>query len=104
MCSLWLHLPALLQILIFIFECFIFSCQAIEKKAKAEKLLVELEEDEMPQQPDLDKEGITEEERFMLRKIGLRMKPFLLLGECFCTASLYLLPKYLWKLTHTFPC
>ncbi|XP_016512903.2 CRM-domain containing factor CFM2, chloroplastic [Nicotiana tabacum] len=54
---------------------------AIEKKAKAEQLLVELEEDEMPQQPDLDKEGITEEERFMLRKIGLRMKPFLLLGR-----------------------
>ncbi|OIT05910.1 PREDICTED: CRM-domain containing factor CFM2, chloroplastic [Nicotiana attenuata] len=54
---------------------------AIEKKAKAEQLLVELEEDEMPQQADLDKEGITEEERFMLRKIGLRMKPFLLLGR-----------------------
>ncbi|OIT31513.1 crm-domain containing factor cfm2, chloroplastic [Nicotiana attenuata] len=53
---------------------------AIEKKAKAEQLLVELEEDKIPQQPDLDKEGITEEERFMLRKIGLRMKPFLLLG------------------------
>ncbi|XP_055803281.1 CRM-domain containing factor CFM2, chloroplastic isoform X2 [Solanum dulcamara] len=54
---------------------------ALEKKAKAEKLLLELEEDEVPQQSDMDKEGITEEERFMLRKIGLRMKPFLLLGR-----------------------
>ncbi|KAJ8567029.1 hypothetical protein K7X08_019237 [Anisodus acutangulus] len=54
---------------------------ALEKKAEAEKLLVELEEDEAPQQSDMDKEGITEEERYMLRKIGLRMKPFLLLGR-----------------------
>ncbi|XP_060191504.1 CRM-domain containing factor CFM2, chloroplastic [Lycium barbarum] len=54
---------------------------ALEKKAEAEKLLVELEEDEVPQQSDMDKEGITEEERYMLRKIGLRMKPFLLLGR-----------------------
>ncbi|XP_004232267.1 CRM-domain containing factor CFM2, chloroplastic [Solanum lycopersicum] len=54
---------------------------ALEKKAEAEKLLLELEEDEVPQQSDMDKEGITEEERFMLRKIGLRMKPFLLLGR-----------------------
>lgn len=54
---------------------------ALEKKAEAEKLLLELEEDEVPQQSDMDKEGITKEERFMLRKIGLRMKPFLLLGR-----------------------
>ncbi|CAN4082513.1 unnamed protein product [Withania somnifera] len=54
---------------------------ALEKKSQAEKLLQELEEDEVPQQSDMDKEGITEEERFMLRKIGLRMKPFLLLGR-----------------------
>lgn len=54
---------------------------ALEKKAKAEKLLLDLEEDEVPQQSDMDKEGITVEERFMLRKIGLRMKPFLLLGR-----------------------
>lgn len=54
---------------------------ALENKAKAEKLLLELEEDEVPQQSDMDKEGITEEEKFMLRKIGLRMKPFLLLGR-----------------------
>ena len=55
--------------------------QALEKKAKAEKLLVELEQAEIPQQSEIDKEGITQEERYMLRKVGLRMKPFLLLGE-----------------------
>ncbi|KAK4346334.1 hypothetical protein RND71_032673 [Anisodus tanguticus] len=54
---------------------------ALEKKAEAEKLLAKLEEDEVSQPSDMDKEGITEEERYMLRKIGLRMKPFLLLGR-----------------------
>ncbi|XP_011098529.1 CRM-domain containing factor CFM2, chloroplastic [Sesamum indicum] len=54
---------------------------ALAKKARAEKLLAELEKEEMPQPPEIDKEGITEEERYMLRKVGLRMKPFLLLGR-----------------------
>ncbi|KAK6280644.1 hypothetical protein POUND7_020911 [Theobroma cacao] len=54
---------------------------ALEKKAKAEKLLAELEQAEIPQQSEIDKEGITQEERYMLRKVGLRMKPFLLLGR-----------------------
>ncbi|WMV32850.1 hypothetical protein MTR67_026235 [Solanum verrucosum] len=70
-----------LKILIFMFEFFMFECNALENNAEAEKLLLKLEEDEVPQQFDMDKEGITEEERFMLRKIGLRMKPFLLLGR-----------------------
>ncbi|KAL2240482.1 UNVERIFIED_CONTAM: CRM-domain containing factor CFM2, chloroplastic [Sesamum indicum] len=55
--------------------------KALAKKARAEKLLAELEKEEMPQPPEIDKEGITEEERYMLRKVGLRMKPFLLLGR-----------------------
>ncbi|MED6124635.1 hypothetical protein PIB30_060820 [Stylosanthes scabra] len=54
---------------------------ALERKAKAEKLLAELESSELPQEKEIDKEGITEEERYMLRKIGLKMKPFLLLGR-----------------------
>ncbi|KAL0350966.1 UNVERIFIED_CONTAM: CRM-domain containing factor CFM2, chloroplastic [Sesamum radiatum] len=54
---------------------------ALAKKARAEKLLAQLENEEMPQPPEIDKEGITEEERYMLRKVGLRMKPFLLLGK-----------------------
>lgn len=57
--------------------------KALAKKARAEKLLAELEKEQMPQPPEIDKEGITEEERYMLRKVGLRMKPFLLLGQCF---------------------
>lgn len=55
--------------------------EALVKKDMAEKLLVELEKEETTQEPEVDKEGITEEERYMLRKVGLRMKPFLLLGR-----------------------
>ncbi|KAI4351508.1 hypothetical protein L6164_005874 [Bauhinia variegata] len=54
---------------------------ALGKKAKAEKLLAELEKPEEHQEPEVDEEGITKEERYMLRKIGLKMKPFLLLGR-----------------------
>ncbi|XP_065877856.1 CRM-domain containing factor CFM2, chloroplastic [Euphorbia lathyris] len=54
---------------------------ALEKKAKAEKLLAKLESAVVSQQPEKDKEGITNEERYMLRKVGLKMKPFLLLGR-----------------------
>lgn len=54
---------------------------ALEKKARAEKLLAELDEEQTLEPPAVDKEGITEEERHMLRKVGLRMKPFLLLGR-----------------------
>lgn len=54
--------------------------RALEKKAEAEKILAELEE-ETPEQYEVDKEGITEEERYMLRKVGLRMKAFLLMGR-----------------------
>ncbi|GER29456.1 CRS1 / YhbY (CRM) domain-containing protein [Striga asiatica] len=54
---------------------------ALEKKAKAEKILAELEKSQITQPLETDKEGITEEERYMLRKVGLRMKAFLLLGR-----------------------
>ncbi|XP_057536595.1 CRM-domain containing factor CFM2, chloroplastic [Amaranthus tricolor] len=53
----------------------------IEKKARTEKLLSELEQAEISRNTEVDKEGITEEERYMLRRVGLRMKPFLLLGR-----------------------
>lgn len=55
--------------------------QAIEKKKKVENLLEELEQAAHLKAPEVDKEGISEEERYMLRKVGLRMKAFLLLGE-----------------------
>ncbi|XP_078431238.1 CRM family member 2 [Wolffia australiana] len=54
---------------------------ALRKKEKAEKVLQELDESMEPPKSELDKEGISEEERFMLRKVGLRMKPFLLMGR-----------------------
>ncbi|XP_061371490.1 CRM-domain containing factor CFM2, chloroplastic [Gastrolobium bilobum] len=54
---------------------------ALEKKAKAEKLIAEIESAESLQEQEIDKEGITKEEKYMLRKIGLKMKPFLLLGR-----------------------
>ena len=34
-----------------------------------------------PVNPPADKETITEEERFMFKKLGLRMPAFLLVGE-----------------------
>ncbi|XP_076938579.1 CRM-domain containing factor CFM2, chloroplastic-like [Bidens hawaiensis] len=55
--------------------------QALENKERAEKLLEDLEKKETKQQVEADKEGITEEERYMLRKVGLKMGPFLLLGR-----------------------
>ncbi|XP_027358991.1 CRM-domain containing factor CFM2, chloroplastic-like [Abrus precatorius] len=54
---------------------------ALEKKEEAEKLLAELETAESPQEQEINKEGITKEERYMLRRIGLKMGPFLLLGR-----------------------
>ncbi|KAL4184905.1 hypothetical protein AMTRI_Chr10g227940 [Amborella trichopoda] len=55
--------------------------EALEKKQMAERKLAELESKAELSKPDIDKEGITEEERYMLRKVGLRMKAFLLLGR-----------------------
>lgn len=55
--------------------------QAMEKKERAEKLLKELEKPVEPLKVESDKEGVSEAERYMLRKVGLRMKPFLLLGR-----------------------
>ncbi|KAJ8444651.1 hypothetical protein Cgig2_023714 [Carnegiea gigantea] len=54
---------------------------AWEEKARAERLLSDLEQAEISQEAEVDTDGITEEERYMLRRVGLRMKPFLLLGR-----------------------
>ncbi|XP_028554758.1 CRM-domain containing factor CFM2, chloroplastic isoform X2 [Dendrobium catenatum] len=45
------------------------------------KHIAELERLVEPTTVEFDKEGISEEERHMLRRVGLRMKPFLLLGR-----------------------
>lgn len=54
--------------------------EALAKKERAEKLLADLER-QVVSEPEIDKEGITEEERYMLRRVGLRMRPFLLMGR-----------------------
>uniref|UniRef100_A0A453C5P7 CRM-domain containing factor CFM3, chloroplastic/mitochondrial n=1 Tax=Aegilops tauschii subsp. strangulata TaxID=200361 RepID=A0A453C5P7_AEGTS len=54
--------------------------QAIAEKKKAEKLLEELEKASWPSKAET-REAISEEERYMLRKVGSQMKPFLLLGR-----------------------
>jgi predicted Holliday junction resolvase-like endonuclease len=56
------------------------SFQALAEKEKAEKLLEQLEKASQLSKPKT-REAISEEERYMLRKVGLQMKPFLLLGD-----------------------
>ncbi|XP_042394552.1 CRM-domain containing factor CFM2, chloroplastic-like isoform X2 [Zingiber officinale] len=55
--------------------------QAIVKVEMSRKRLAELETSVKPKETALDKEAISEEERYMLRKVGLRMNAFLLLGR-----------------------
>ncbi|TVT98342.1 hypothetical protein EJB05_56346, partial [Eragrostis curvula] len=54
--------------------------QALAEKEKAEKLLEELEKSSQSLKAE-SRETISEEERYMLRKVGLKMKQFLLLGR-----------------------
>lgn len=56
----------------------LFIAQA--KNAKAEKELVKIRESWLPVGPPDDQETITDEERVMFRRVGLRMKPYLPLG------------------------
>ncbi|KAK9278398.1 hypothetical protein L1049_027963 [Liquidambar formosana] len=50
------------------------------KKLRAERLLAKIEASMVPVGPDDDQETITDEERFMFRRVGLRMKAYLPLG------------------------
>ncbi|GAB2253096.1 hypothetical protein Droror1_Dr00005943 [Drosera rotundifolia] len=54
---------------------------AEQKLAKAEKGLAEVQEGLVPAELPSDSEIITEEERFLLQKMGSSMKPYLLLGR-----------------------
>ncbi|XP_027364881.1 CRM-domain containing factor CFM3A, chloroplastic/mitochondrial-like isoform X2 [Abrus precatorius] len=54
---------------------------AERKLMRAEKALMKVEESLKPSEHKADPESITDEERFMFRKLGLRMKAFLLLGR-----------------------
>lgn len=50
------------------------------KKLRAERLLSKIEVSMIPVGPSDDQETITDEERFMFRRVGLRMKAYLPLG------------------------
>ncbi|XP_021292060.1 CRM-domain containing factor CFM3, chloroplastic/mitochondrial [Herrania umbratica] len=50
------------------------------KMLRAERLLAKIEASMIPAAPDYDQETITDEERVMFRRVGLRMKPYLPLG------------------------
>ncbi|XP_050375796.1 CRM-domain containing factor CFM3, chloroplastic/mitochondrial [Argentina anserina] len=50
------------------------------KKLRAETLLNKIESAMLPAGPDYDQETITDEERVMFRRVGLRMKAYLPLG------------------------
>lgn len=54
---------------------------AERKISKAERALSKVEETLYPADRAADPQSITDEERFMFRKLGLRMKAFLLLGR-----------------------
>jgi len=65
----------------YLFNFGIWLCyQAQTKKLRAEKLLAKIEASMLPAGPDHDQETITEEERVMFRRVGLRMKAYLPLG------------------------
>ncbi|KAG5075646.1 hypothetical protein JHK84_056877 [Glycine max] len=55
--------------------------EAERKLRRAEKALMKVESFLKPSEYKADPESITDEERFMFRKLGLRMKAFLLLGR-----------------------
>ncbi|GAB2288763.1 hypothetical protein Dimus_023075 [Dionaea muscipula] len=54
--------------------------KAQAKKHRAEKLLSKIEASMMPGGPSDDQEIITDEEKFMFRRVGLSMKAYLPLG------------------------
>lgn len=64
------------------FQCIYLSLmyQAKDKLRKTEKALRKVQEDLEPAELPMDLETLSNEERFLFRKIGLSMKPFLLLG------------------------
>jgi hypothetical protein len=55
--------------------------QASQKIARAERELKNINLKVRPKDTLVRKEQVSEEEIYTLRKIGLRMKPFLLLGK-----------------------
>jgi hypothetical protein len=67
--------------------------QAKTKVAKAEKALAKVQEFLTPAELPTDLETVTDEERFLFRRIGLKMRAFLMLGMTY--ALHYILPPFL---------
>lgn len=59
----------------------IILSQAERRLSKAKVALSKVEMFLKPTKTQADPESISDEERFMFRKLGLRMKAFLLLGK-----------------------
>ena len=59
----------------------IFILQVSQKIYRAERELTEINSKMRPKDTIADEERISDEEMYTLRKIGLSMKPFLLLGK-----------------------
>ena len=57
-----------------------FDLQAKTKVAKAERALAKVQEFLSPAELPTDLETVTDEERFLFRRIGLKMRAFLMLG------------------------
>lgn len=64
-----------------------FYKQAERRLMRAERALAKVEESLYPADHTEDPESLTDEERFMFRKLGLRMKAFLLLGKQISTTQ-----------------
>lgn len=62
---------------------------------KAERALSKVEVFLKPAERQADPESITDEERFMFRKLGLRMKAFLLLGKINSVTTKFIMVSFL---------
>lgn len=65
-----------------------FVSQALQKKERAQVELAKINAKTNPADAPLDKEHLSDGERYMYKKLGLKMKAFLLLGEIFSYISL----------------
>lgn len=75
--------------------------QAKGKVKKAENMLRKLHENREPSELPTDLEILSPEERFLFRKMGLSMKPFLLLGKRCCLFNL-IVPIRITLISHNF--
>lgn len=60
-----------------------FFLQALQKMERAKLELAKVDAKTSPADAPLDKEHLSDGERYMYKKLGLKMKAFLLLGEKF---------------------